>query len=80
MDVRDEIAAAIINEEVVSFDYTKQDGEEPQRRVFSPWEPLEDGKLVIGWDHDKAGIRSFKVDRITGVASYPAEHYAVPAT
>ena len=77
-DPNAEIKLAIQLEEVVTFDYQK--GNDPGLpRVFSPWE-VQDDERVLGWDHDRSDVRSFKFQNFgSEVAAVANEEYARPA-
>lgn len=55
---------AIVNGEVVGFNYRSGEGENAywKLRIFSPWEVK--GDSVIGWDHGADEIRRFRFDRM----------------
>jgi predicted DNA-binding transcriptional regulator YafY len=73
-DVATEFTIAIQQEEVVQFLYDHH-----QLRTFSPWEIQEQYDLVLGWDHDRAAVRSFNFNRVASdVASYPNDEYVRP--
>lgn len=63
--VYDLIDNAIVNEEVVAFNYATQAPDDANYwtlRVFSPWEVQ--GESVIGFDHTKDETRRFRFDRM----------------
>lgn len=72
-------AEAIHEEQVVTFEYDKPGEPRRTRRVVSPWE-IKDGERVLGWDHDRDGIRMFTLAHIVGVVQPYDEDYVRPAT
>jgi predicted DNA-binding transcriptional regulator YafY len=61
-------AAACVRHEKVRFAYTKANGEMTRRRV-EPHQLVASGRLwhLVAFDEDRAGWRSFRVDRISEV-------------
>lgn len=65
-----ELAVACADGARLRFDYTRADGQGGQRRV----EPhavvaAERAFYLIGWDRDRDGWRTFRVDRMTGMSA-----------
>ena len=62
------LAQACRDDEPVAFDYTARDGEATQRRV-EPHRLVSAGRrwYLVGYDRDRQGWRSFRVDRVSGV-------------
>lgn len=67
IDARTLAVEAIEDEQVIQFGYTKPGGEKAERFV-SPYEvkDFEGGvELVVGYDHSREDIRSFRFDRMS---------------
>ncbi len=67
---RDEIERAIGAREAIAIRYRKLGIEEPEWRTISPYETAVSkagARTVLSFDHDKDGIREFRVDRIDEV-------------
>lgn len=65
--VEDVIEGAINDHEVVEFCYEDRDGIQSLRLV-SPYDLTDarnGARLLVGYDHDRDGIRQFRVERIT---------------
>ncbi len=76
IDYAEVFRAHIAAQEVVHFTYLK-DGD-PFRRTFSPWEIKDEN--VIGWDHDREGIRQFSFEKMTGyVTRTTLDEYVQPS-
>jgi predicted DNA-binding transcriptional regulator YafY len=70
---------AIINEEVVRFDYFANGY--PQSRTLSPYEASEaseDGESILGFDHDRAALRRFQYSKIMDIETIEDEDYVKP--
>lgn len=79
-DVVDIISEGIECESVVQFRYPTQDGVATALRTVSPWQITNDDTNLLGWDHDRDGIRKFHISRISFAAFNDDEHYARPAS
>lgn len=71
------LAKAIQKRRVVTFEYEKLDGVITRRR-FSPWELRPDNGTVLGYDHKRRGVRSFKIDCIVGAVTHDALFFYMP--
>lgn len=82
-DIGNAIDAAIKRGEVIEFAYVSSDGE-AKARTLSPYETYKAGAnhddYVIGYDHDREGLRQFKLSSIySEVAARPeVEFVAAP--
>ena len=65
-DGLDHVADAVAHHRTVSFDYRRADGVEQARTVEAWGLTLRNGvAYLIGWDHDRAARRTFRLSRVT---------------
>jgi len=62
------VATAVLERKQFVFDYRARSTDEKTRRTVSPQRitHYRDNWYLDAWDHDRDGLRSFSVDRITG--------------
>lgn len=70
---------AVREESVVAFEYSKPTDPNPQRRIFSPWEIDEAHNTVLGYDHDREGVRKFTMANAFNLRPYEEDSYVRPA-
>lgn len=71
------LKGAVEAEYVVSFMYRKKPSEGGAVRTISPYEVS--GDKILGWDHDRNALRSFKIVQIIGVVTpHPDEDFKEP--
>lgn len=77
--LRSRLTGDIEAERPVIFRYTKEGETDWSCRRLSPYEIIDGqrGVVVRGWDHDRHEIRSFRLDRMDALTSYPVA-YRVP--
>lgn len=76
-DLDEHLRYAICNCEVVRFTYHKSPTAPGEVRTFSPYQI--EGHLVIGWDHQREGLRQFELSKISGdVRTADDEEYIHP--
>lgn len=79
----DDLDGAILREEVVEFVYRDREGVQSLRQV-SPYDLTDaanGARLLVGYDHDRDGIRQFRIERIDSVIVLPPDEatYREPA-
>lgn len=79
--IRDRIGRAISNERAVYFWYTKEGEPMSEDRLLSPYElkKVHNGVVMLGWDHVREDIRSFRLDRIDKLRLSEGSIYRKPA-
>lgn len=55
------------NETPITLDYTKANGEKVQRKI-TPY-TAKGGNILVGYDHKRDAIRSFRMDRVDQILS-----------
>ena len=62
------VASAVLGRKQLSFEYRARSTDEKTRRTVSPQRitHYRDNWYLDAWDHEREGLRSFSVDRITG--------------
>lgn len=70
LSTRERLERFIEAEQPCRFDYTDAEGKESLRTI-SPYriDGVDYLTSVIGWDHDREGIRQFRIARIDGVVT-----------
>lgn len=73
-----ELQLAASTEQVASFQYPKSGHAGMlMRRTVSPYE-LSNG-MLLGWDHDREGLRQFNIARIVGeIETNPDDEFVHP--
>lgn len=61
------VASAVLERRQLAFEYRARSTDEPTRRTVSPQRitHYRDNWYLDAWDHDREGLRSFAVDRIS---------------
>ena len=75
------LMSAFRQSRVVTFGYRTPSDPAPRDRVVSPWglKSVNGAWLLIGHDHDRAAVRTFRLSRITGPVTLDATQVMVPA-
>lgn len=62
------VASAVLERQLLSFDYRARSTDERTRRTVSPQRltHYRDNWYLDAWDEDREGLRSFSIDRISG--------------
>lgn len=73
------LISAVRQERVVHFDYRAPADDSPVRRTVSPWglRSAEGRWFLIGHDHDRQALRTFRLSRIVGQVSIAARRREV---
>lgn len=68
--------SAIAGEQPILFRYTKPGQNDWESRVISPYEvqDVTNGTIVLGWDHRREDIRSFRLDRMDALTVASCEY------
>lgn len=71
---------AIRNEQPICFRYTRIGDRAWENRCVSPWrvEDTGTGKVLLTWDHERAAVRSFRLDFIEAITTCPWYEYLAP--
>lgn len=74
------LMSAIRSGVVVTFDYRVPSSDEPGRRTVSPWRlATREGRwMLVGFDHDRDDLRTFRVSRIQGSVSLTSRQRRAP--
>ncbi len=74
------LMSAIRSGVVVTFDYRVPSSDEPGRRTVSPWRlTTREGRwMLVGFDHDREDLRTFRVSRIQGSVTLTSRQRRAP--
>ncbi len=75
------LMTALRLDRTVTFPYRTPADRESHKRTVSPWglRSAGGGWFVVGHDHDRDAVRTFRLSRITGAVTVTARPRAVPA-
>lgn len=74
------LMSALRQDRVVTFAYRRPNEAEPRLRTVSPWGLRSSAGhwFLVGHDHDRDAVRTFRLSRVTGPVTVTGRHREVP--